>query len=73
MTVGAYCITMELGDRHFLALAVTDPAGINADTRAAIAEEPKQVAYRCMVEHRRDGESAGQFTPWLDVRRLVER
>lgn len=73
MTVVGYCIKMELADRHFLTLAVTDPSKIDSDARAAIADEPQQVAYRYMAKHRCDSESTGQFTPWIAVRPIPQR
>ncbi len=73
MAVIGYCVTMELADRHFLTLAVADFANLDAAARAAIAEEPQQVAYRYQSAHKCDGESIGQFTPWLDVRPQAHR
>ncbi|WP_156890446.1 hypothetical protein [Gordonia shandongensis] len=73
MIVVGYCVFMELADRHFLTLAVADPATIDSAARRAIVDEPEQVAYRYMAEHRCDSDAIGQFTPWLVVRPFAQR
>lgn len=73
MTVVGYCATTELADRIFLTLAVSDPGRISAAASKEMSEDPQEVAYRYMKSNRCDGESIGQFTPWIDVKPVADR